>query len=750
MSKIKRHFNYLPDGSLDLAAWLNDIQNKYELNNIALLKKAALFTEKNSNTATLIAGPSFLEYGLEIAEILLALQIDVETAAAAIICATSNLNPEDEEKIQKAFELDSPHDTPKLDCLITKSIPLKNKLVNHSAAINILKLAQGFKKMALIDSLSQSSTAFSHFDKIRKMLLAMATDIRVIIIKLAERLAFMRSIKSCMQEEKKSYAQIILNIYTPLANRLGIGQLKWELEDIAFHYLNPIAYKTIATFLMERRIDREKNIKELIHFLQHKLTQATITAQVTGRAKHIYSIYLKAQRKDVHFSEIYDASALRILVPSIENCYAALSVVHQLWPPIFTEFDDYIAHPKPNGYRSIHTAVIDEQGKHFEIQIRTFEMHEEAEKGVAAHWMYKEHKTILSDHAKINLLRQLLDWHKEIAPSESLPPENLALDQLIYVITPRGEIVDLPQKATPLDFAYFIHSGLGHRCRGAKVNGQIVPLNYQLKTGEKVDIITAVQGQPSRDWLNPELGYIQTTRAREKITHWFKQQTMQQDIEEGKQIVERELIRQGITKMEALSVLAKQYGFKSEANLLIGLARGNIRVGQLIQALRPKEEASTQTFSTEIKLATKNYGAAILGSADLLTHLAKCCKPIPGDQILGYITRGKGLSIHKKNCSNVKKLLNEKLIAVQWNEQYQDQYTTDLKIIALNKEKFLHDLTALFNNEKVTLMRLESTLNENQHKILVIVTIRIQDSKHLQRLLMRIQQLPSVMEIQRI
>jgi GTP pyrophosphokinase len=726
MVKAKQKFIYLPDGTLDTTAWLDTIRQSHQLSDTAFLAKTCDLTKKLTQGLTTFYGQPCIEQGLEVAETILDLKLDQETAAAGIISSAVSLTKQSEEIIRK-------------------------ELGNH-----VVKLVIGVKQMDIIPILrKQRARTPSQLDKIRKMLLAMATDIRVVIIKLAERVSFLHGIKAIPPGERARFAQEILDIYAPLANRLGIGQLKWKLEDLAFRYQDPATYKTIATFLAERRLDRENRIQQLITYLQEKLQSANINADVTGRAKHIYSIYLKTQRKQLHYEDIYDQTALRILVPSIEDCYTTLSIVNNLWPPIMEEFDDYIANPKPNGYRSIHTAVVGEEGNHFEIQIRTRIMHEEAERGVAAHWLYKEKETSpLDDRTKISYLRQLLDWHQEVAQNNGTadPLQPSVHDDQIYVVTPAGDILDLPHGATPLDFAYHIHTELGHRCRGAKVNGQIVPLTYTLRTGDKVEIVTPLQGVPSRDWLNAELGYIKTSRARNKIGHWFKQQAFNQDVAEGRQLLERELARSGLAKTTSLSVIARYFNVKSEDDLLASVGRGNIRIGQIIHAIQPKpiEKAPAHPTIITSKPSHKNDGSAIFGGSDLLTRLAKCCKPIPGDVIIGYITRGRGISIHKKNCNNVGHLYDPgRFIQINWDDKKTGVFTTDLKIVAQEQEKVLHDLTSLLANEKIRLLGLNSTFNKNQNRIYITVTVQIQDVSQLQGLLHRLQQLPGIIEVTR-
>lgn len=728
MAKIQHSFHYLADGTLNTAAWLEHIKETHQLNDISFLEKACHLIKKLTPGLTTFYGQPCIEQGLEVGQVILDLKLDQETAVAGMI--SSALSP----------------------------TPATIEVIKNELSESVAKLVIGVQQMDIVSLFEKQKQTRdpSQLDKIRKLLLAMATDIRVVIIKLATRLAFMHGIKAIASQERKRYAEEILDIDAPLANRLGIGQLKWELEDLAFRYLDPTTYKTIAKFLDERRADREKRIQQLIADIKQKLRDAHISAEVTGRAKHIYSIYLKAKRKDVNYKDIYDHSAVRILVPTIEDCYMALSIVHGLWPPIMEEFDDYIANPKPNGYRSIHTAVMGEDGKHFEIQIRTNTMHEEAERGVAAHWLYKENeKRPLDDTAKITYLRQLLDWHKEMAFShhQTTPLYEQKLDDQVYVITPAGDILDLPQGATPIDFAYHLHSELGHRCRGAKINGQIVPLTYTLHTGDKVEIITVLQGSPSRDWLNPELGFIKTSRARSKIAHWFKQQALNQDIENGKQLLERELARAGLTKTVSLSSIAKQFNVKNEEALLASLSRGNIRPAQIIHALQPRQNEKTISplaAMTLAKVAEKNHSSAIMGAADLLTRFAKCCKPIPGDLIIGYITQGRGISVHKKNCTNVQHFSDPKrFIQVNWDKKNTDVFNTDLKIVAQEQEKILSDLTSLLANEKIRLINFNSSFNTHQNRILILITIQIENLDQLHRLVHRIQQLPGIIGVLR-
>lgn len=726
MVKAKQKFTYLADGTVDTDAWLATIKHEHHLTDISLLHKACDFAKKLTQGITTFYGQPCMEQGLEIAEIILSLKLDQESAAAGIITVAVSMKHPAKDNIRK-------------------------ELGEHVA-----KLVDGLHKMDIISDLQkQKSGNLVQIDKIRKMLLAMATDVRVVIIKLAERLSFMRGIKSIPTEERSRFAKEILDIYAPLANRLGIGQIKWELEDLAFRYLEPVEYKTIATFLAERRDDREKRIQSILHDLQQELKNAHIKAEVTGRAKHIYSIYSKMQHKAVTQKDIYDHSAVRILVPTVEECYKVLSIVNNAWPPISEEFDDYIANPKPNGYRSIHTAVIGADGKHFEIQIRTHEMHEEAERGVAAHWVYKEKKSNpIDDTTKITYLRQLLDWHQVIASGaeQNAAATTQVMEEMIYVITPAGDILDLPMGATPLDFAYHIHSELGHRCRGAKVNAHIVPLTYTLHTGDKVEIHTILEGAPSRDWLNPELGYLKTSRARNKVHHYFKQLELNQDIAQGREHLEKELARSGLAKSISLIDLARHFHLKTEDELFAAVGKNSIRMAQILHAIQPKStEKVAQTPAIAARITERISTSVIAGASGMLTRFAKCCKPIPGDDILGYITQGSGISIHKKNCSNIGSLSNPaRFISVAWNQKGSSFFITDLKIMGHDLEKSLHDVAALFVDEKIKLLNLNSTYNKHQNRVVIIASIQIQSVEHLHHIMHRVKHLPSIVEVTRL
>jgi GTP pyrophosphokinase len=727
MVSIKQRFPYLDDGEIDLETWLIQIKSTHHLDKIDLIEKAALFAKTASKGLTTFYGQPCIEQGLEMAQIILNLKLDQEAVAAAILMSS------------------------------VQHTKLSLETVSEKIGENVTKLIRGVQQMDAIRSLQKKddkSRDQIQIDRLRKLFLAMVSDIRVVIVKLAERTSVMRGIKNINPTERRDIAQTTMDLYAPLANRLGIGQLKWELEDIAFHYNDPEAYKSIAKYLAERRVDREKHIQAIQTRLKEKLAEANIKGEISGRAKHIYSIYLKMQRKDDDLKNIYDYSAIRILVPTVEDCYTALSLVHSEWEHIADEFDDYIATPKPNGYRSIHTAVLGPDGKNFEIQIRTKVMHEESEMGVAAHWLYKEGKPQQSGYeAKIIFLRQLLDWHRDVASQDE--KVNPAYDELltdrVYVFTPAGDILDLPNGATPLDCAYHIHSEIGNHCRGAKVNGHIVQLTYNLRTGDQIEILTNPKGTPSRDWLNSTFGYLNTPRARDKVAHWFRQLDLNQHIENGRRIMEREFSRQGVHPN--IQKLANHFALKDEDAFLASLGRGHIRPAQISHLVEIQHEPKTVTTPTlSKKLTDKTQSMNIAGISDLMTRIALCCKPIPGDNIVGFITQGRGVTIHKKSCNNVKHLSpvdNSRLMEVTWDSQHKGSYYVDLQLRAHSRDNLLKEITTLLANAKINLINFNSSINRN-NMLIITLTIQIHALAQLKDLVNQISHLPGVIEAQRL
>lgn len=631
----------------------------------------------------------------------------------------------------------------------------------HGEAIWHLLIAT--QRMSLMDeSFSAEDSSFAtqhgHADNLRKMLLAMVDDIRIVLIKLAERIALLKQIKNEKPEIQLSIARQVMDLYAPLANRLGIGQLKWLLEDLAFRYLAPKDYDTIRKGLNMRRDERVAYIEKMRTLLTALLAEGGIhNPDVSGRAKHIYSIYKKIQRKKVPLSEIYDTSALRLLVHSVSDCYRALSLVHHQWEPIQAEFDDYIAHPKPNGYQSIHTAIIGPEGHNVEIQIRTVKMHEEAELGVAAHWQYKEGGTSETRLAqKINWLREVLAWQKEVSDEN----KNLSLSDVfsdrIYVFTPNGDVLDLPSDATSLDFAYHIHTEVGHRCRGAKINGKIVPLTHSLTTGDRIEILTGKNAQPSRDWLRMDLGYLKTATARAKVRHFFKKQFYQTHLQSG-QLIWEKIQHQNHFPKNALDKIYPEFNFKTAKDLLAAIGSGDINAQAVQHKLRILFNLTqTKTLPSEpVQMAESKKpktSFVVAGVDDVLTQLARCCKPIPGDPIIGYITQGRGITIHKKTCHNIenaKTKKTERLVDAQWPEKTTAHYPVSLQIEAPDRAGLIRDISSIIANEKASLLSANSRINHQTNIALIDFVIEIQNKEQLARITQKIQQVPGLTQVRR-
>jgi GTP pyrophosphokinase len=603
-------------------------------------------------------------------------------------------------------------------------------------------------------------------ENLRKMLLAMVEDIRVVLIKLAERTQALRFLvgNEGSDDVRAQAARETLDLFAPLANRLGVWQLKWELEDLSLRALEPEAYQRIARLLDERRLDRQHYIESVQATLKRELAAAGVKADVSGRAKHIYSIWNKMRRKGSGIESLYDIRAVRILVDEVKDCYAALGVVHNVWTPVPREFDDYIAKPKANDYRSLHTAVIGPEGKPLEVQIRSFDMHRQSEYGVAAHWRYKE-----GAHAgrrdpgyeeKIAWLRQVLDWKDAVADAgEWLQQFKSSLfTDTIYVLTPQGKVVDLPRGATPVDFAYAVHTGLGHRCRGAKVDGTMVPLNTVLSSGQRVEVVAVKQGGPSvgpsRDWLNPELGYVASHRARAKVRQWFKAQQVEETIAHGREQVERELARAGMTALK-LEALAAEAGHAKVEDFFAAVARAEINLRALQNAIRavgkpgaaPAAGAEVEpVVARESKAAGAGSGILIVGVDRLMTGLARCCKPAPPDPIVGFVTRGKGITIHRQSCSNVARMRErqpERLITADWGKPRDEVFPVDVVVEAMDRQGLLRDISEVFSREKINVTAV-NTLTKNLQARMAF-TLEVRGLVDLKRALALVRDVPGVL-----
>jgi GTP pyrophosphokinase len=607
---------------------------------------------------------------------------------------------------------------------------------------------------------------------LRKMLLAMVADVRVVLIRLASRTQTLRYLSRAGEHpQAKAAARESLDFYAPLANRLGVWQLKWELEDLSFRLLNPDAYRQIAGMLDTKRIEREGYIAQVVETLQKELNEAGIPADVAGRPKHIYSIYNKMRQKSLSFDDVYDVRALRVLVDDIKDCYAALGVVHNLWQPIPKEFDDYISRPKGNNYRSLHTAVVGPDDLALEVQIRTHEMHRHAELGVAAHWRYKEagvrssSQSVKSSGAfdeKVALLRQLLAWRDEVALADGWrsATQQARLDDTIYVLTPQGRVIDLPQGATPVDFAYSLHTDLGHRCRGARVDGAMVPLNTPLATGQRVEIISAKTGGPSRDWLNPGLGYLASHRARTKVRQWFNLQELEETSAQGRVLVEKELQRIGKTGAN-LEQLAQSLGFKNTEELFVAAARGDWslrQIGTVFEAPVAPQSDEDQTLApkrSRIDSAAGGKGILIVGVDRLMTQLARCCKPAPPDPIVGFVTRGKGVSIHRADCTdfaNLRRKNPERVIETQWGEGMGESrdamFAVDVEIEANDRPGLLRDIGEVFSREGVNVTATRS--NSRQQMARMALTVEVAGLAKLGKALGLLRDVPGVTVARRV
>ncbi|WP_210396714.1 GTP diphosphokinase [Motiliproteus sediminis] len=745
MVKVREDHPIDPDGSVNLDRWLTRIQKDGNVRDVNVLLRACEVSreaqDKMPAREDLWAEntPGSFITGLEMAEILADLRLDQDALVAAVLYRG------------------------------VREKKLSIRRVRDEFGDPVAKLVSGVLQMAAIGNIihptpdSVLGQSEGQLDNVRKMLVTMIEDVRVALIKLAERTCAIRAVKNSDRKRRYRVAREVFDVYAPLAHRLGIGHIKWELEDLSFRYLQPNAYKQIAQLLDEKRLDRQQYINDVLATLRGELEKAGIEGELMGRAKHIYSIWRKMQRKQIDFHQVYDVRAVRILVPEPRDCYAVLGIVHSLWKNIPHEFDDYIASPKKNGYRSLHTAVFGPSGKVLEVQIRTFQMHDDAELGVCAHWLYKGTDTSSKSDSyenKIAWLRQVLEWQDDIGNASEL------VDQLkgdiehdrIYAFTPDGHVVDLGAGATPLDFAYRVHTEVGHRCRGAKINGRIVPLTTKVKTGDQVEILTTKSGGPSRDWMNPNLGFVTSSRARAKIRHWFKEQARDQNLVAGRHIAERELKRLALTDI-SYEALAERLHFNHAEDLYVALGAGDLRISQLIGAAQRSPEGHPIDDQLALDFAAsgrerrrKADEVTICGVGNLLTTIAACCKPMPGDDIVGYITQGRGVSIHRQDCLNalqLEDLEHERMIEVSWGEGEGSHYTVDIRIDAYDRHGLLRDIMVVTANEKVNVLAVNTRTDKTQSTAGLLITLEIARLEDLGRLMDKISQLPNIIDVHR-
>ena len=723
------------DGSTAISDWLSRININREPEQMKKLSQAIDLCLQQEEIHYVPYGESILDFGLSIAETLTSMNMDTTTLSAAILFPSVEYGE---------ISLKQVHDR-----------------VSPKAA----KIIEGVSRMEAIRSLQQSSSRNSllpeDLDKLRKMLLAMVDDSRVVVIKLAIRVQNLRLAKKLDAEEREFLAKETEDIYAPLANRLGVGQLKWEMEDLSFRYLHPQEYKNIAKMLKARRVDREKFINNVIRLLHIELDKVQIKGEIAGRAKHIYSIWKKMQRKGVSFEEIYDARAVRILVTKISDCYSVLGIVHGLWKHIPKEFDDYIATPKKNGYQSIHTAVIGPEQKALEVQIRTYEMHQESEHGVAAHWRYKEGGAQSSGDAvaekKIAWLRELLEWQEGVASSGDFLEQfqqNVVEDR-VYVFTPNGRVIDLPPQGTALDFAYLVHTEVGHKCIGAKVDGKMVPLTQPLQTGQTVEVLTRENSTPSRDWLDINQGYLKSHRARQKVNQWFRKQNRDINIEAGRPILLKELERNGLNDIELLPI-AERFNLKSINDLFASIGMGDLGVNQVtnlaLDYYQKKKINQPETLKLISQSKNNKEQVTVQGVGNLMCHMAGCCQPLAGDDIIGFVTQGRGVAVHRKDCHYMVKAMQEKserLLDMEWLDQNESYYVVDIYIKAIDRSGLLGDLTQYLGLAKINVLDLHTHVNKRMDETEINLRIEVKNNKNLEEVIGEIRNLTNIIQVER-
>ncbi len=592
-------------------------------------------------------------------------------------------------------------------------------------------------------------------ENLRKTFLAMADDPRVVLIKLADRLHNMRTLRYLPTDKQKRIARETMDLFAPLASRLGIWQMKWDLEDLAFRYLEPDIYHEIASQLDERRSERERKMQSITRKISELMSRSGMNAEVTGRPKHIYSIYRKMKRKELSFDKLSDIRGVRIIVPTEEDCYAAIGIIHMHWRPLPGEFDDYIAAPKPSLYQSIHTSVVYDDGDTLEVQIRTPEMHNKAEYGIAAHWRYKEGKKRDRDfEQRVAYLRQMLEWQQDVESAQEFV-DGLKTDVFgdrVYAFTPRGDIIDLPAGATPIDFAYNIHTEVGHRCRGAKVNGKLVSLDYKLSTGDQVEILTAKRGGPSRDWLNENLELVKTKGARSKIRRWFRFQERDQNIESGKTMLDREVSRLDLGGEIDFGELVDIFNYENDEDLFAAIGTGDLSLGKIIHALVTIKEGEPSGFPTHYQeqISRETSGdITVVGLRGLRTQLAACCSPTPGDDIVGFITRGRGATVHRSDCPNILNLTDkERLVDVSWGSPART-FPVPVQIRAYDRDGLTRDIANVLSNNNVSLSELQVNVDHSRGEATFDMVLGVRNVSQLRRILDLLERINNVYEARR-
>lgn len=747
---------------MSIDAVLKGLPDSYSLVDKELITRAYRIAEQAHHDQKRASGEPYISHCIAVAEILAEMCAPPSVVAAGLLHDIVEDTPVTLEDITRDFG----EEIAKLVDAVTKlsTLPRVSRGDQHAdeeekeQEARDLASRRGMPDPAEeVDQLMRSRRYDLASETLRKTFLAMADDPQVVLIKLADRLHNMRTLRHMPPQKQRRIAMETMDIFAPLANRLGIWQMKWELEDRAFRYIEPKIYKEIADNLSGRRSVRESQLHEISKRLADILKQSGIKAEVTGRPKHIYSIYRKMARKGVPFELVHDVRGVRIIVPTKADCYSVLGIIHSEWTPIPGEFDDYIAAPKDNFYRSLHTAVLYEDGKTLEVQIRTREMHENAELGIAAHWRYKEHRPDDPDFdRRVVYLRQLMEWRQDVEDAQEFVAglKSDVFGDRVYVFTPRGDIIDLPAGATPIDFAYHVHTEIGNRCRGAKVGGKLVSLDYQIKTGDQIEILTAKRGGPSRDWLNPHLGLVNTQRARSKIRRWFKLQDREQNITQGKDFIDRELRRLGVTGVN-MEQLARSFDYKDLDDFYAAVGCGDLPLRRVVNEfvlsdeIEPEQEFIEKP-AAEVSRPTSDE-VSVRGLKGLLSNMARCCNPAPGDEIIGYITRGRGATIHRKDCPNILRIQDiERLIEVSWGTgALKSTFQVPVRVKAYDRSGLMRDISTLLAEEDVSMARAKVEVNRSNVAIFDMI-LEVLDVGHLSRVLDRLERLSNVFEARRV
>jgi len=699
-----------PSAATDLAPFEAELRATFGAPLADLPVRALQFARGTSSAAGRVEA---FERALATARLLLVQGADPETIAAALISQAISERDLDLEAVQAAF------------------------------GAELAALLRGLERAGRIDALTATGT---DLEQTRKMLLAIAEDVRVVLIKLAERVVYLRGLTRADEAVQRAAGRQTLEIFGPLANRLGVSDMKWELEDFSFRYTEPDLYRKIATQLDEKRNDREAYIQRVIAQLHGELSAMGIDATIEGRPKHIYSIWRKMRGKDLPFERLYDIRAVRVIVKNVRECYTVLGVVHDLWVPVEGEFDDYIASPKANNYRSLHTAVVGPEGKTLEVQVRTDDMHLHSEHGVAAHWRYKEGgKSDRKFDARIAWLRQVLAWRNEVLEDKSGRKSHL-FEDTIYVLTPQGKVVDLPAGSTPIDFAYHVHTDLGHRCRGAKVDGQMVPLDYKLQNAQRVEIMSVKQGGPSRDWLSPQQGYLASPRGLAKVRQWFRQEDFEQDVAGGRAAIDKELHRLGANH-ESHEKLAAKVGYPRLDEFLAALGRGEVTSRQIEIAVRGELPAAPAPATPLVAPAPDkaSSGVLVLGVNNMATLIAKCCKPVPPDPIVGFVTRARGITVHRRDCPNIVGLAEsqrDRMMAADWGKASEAPFAAEIEVVALDRQGLLRDISEAISRERINVTAV-NTLSRGSHAFMRF-TLQVTSADAIARVVRQVKDVPGV------